>query len=211
MLVRHLALTAFDHTEESKMNSDTDHADDGPQFVALGRNDEDMDRAYGLASESIEDFKLHLRTPGDRLCSVKLRFRDPDESERLGEDRFAFIWLGSVRYHEDKDIFSAEFFELPEEFKKWHHVGERLGIEPEDIFDWMVIDSGRLYGGFTLRVARDRLPSYQRADYDSYIGVSMYEQATHPKQEAEQDVPSDGQKPSSHASSANPTAPADAH
>lgn len=176
-----LILTACDRDEESKMKSKANHTDDEPQFAALGGNDDKMDGAYRRAAETIEDFKLHLRTPGERLCSVKLRFRDPDESARLGENRFVFIWLGSVHYHKVEGIFSAEFFELPKEFQKWHHVGERLGIEPEDIFDWMAIDSGRLYGGFTLRVARDRLPIEERADYDSYIGVSTYEQSTQPE------------------------------
>lgn len=180
-----LALTACSPTGDSKMSSG-DHANDEPKFVALGRGDIEMDRAYGRATETIDDFKLHLGIPDGRLSSVKLRFRDPDESDRLGEDRFVFMWLGGAHYHEDEGIFSAEFYELPKGFQKWHHVGERLGIEPEDIFDWMVIDSGRLYGGFTLRVARERIPVEERADYDSYIGVTSYEPLTHPNQKAEQ-------------------------
>jgi len=77
-------------------------------------------------------------------------------------------------------MFSAEFFELPREFQKWHHVGERLGIEAEDIFDWMVNDEGKLYGGFTLRAAREKLSEEERAEYDSYIGVTSYEETTAP-------------------------------
>ena len=142
-----------------------------------------MEAAYGRASETLEDLKRHLDVGDGRLCSVKLRFRDPDESDRLGEDSFVFLWLGSVRWHDEEGIFSAEFFELPKEFEKWHHVGERLGIDPEDVFDWMVLDDGKLYGGWTLRVGRDRVPKEERDEYDSYIGVSRYMHGTLPEEQ----------------------------
>lgn len=174
-------LSSCGDNEEAIMSENIEQASDEPQFVALGRNDPDMESAYGRASETIEDLKRHLDLGDDRLCSVKLRFRDPDESDRLGEDCFVFIWLYDVRWHAEEGTFSAEFFELPKEFEKWHHVGERLRIEPEDIFDWMVIDAGKLYGGWTLRVARERISSDEREDYDSYIGVSRYMQNSAPE------------------------------
>ena len=36
-------------------------------------------------------------------------------------------------------------------------------------------EAGRLYGGYTLRVVRSKLPETQRADYDRYIGITAYE------------------------------------
>src|SRR6185436_9618280 len=49
----------------------------------------------------------------------------------------------------------------------------------EDIFDWMVLtEDGRLFGGFTLRVSRSKLPESRRADYDRHIGVRVYEPAS---------------------------------
>lgn len=151
-----------------------------PLFMAVPNQDPRLAEAHRRASETLEDFKRHLTINDGRLCSVKLRFRDPDLSERLGEDRFLFLWLGNAYFHEDEGCFSAEFFELPEEFTKWHHVGERLGIDPEDIFDWMVLDEGRLYGGFTLRLNRSLLPEDKRADFDAHIGVSHYQEMTAP-------------------------------
>ena len=58
---------------------------------------------------------------------------------------------------------------------KWHKVGEILGFDKEDVFDWMILDSkGNLRGGYTLRVSRQKLPENQRTEYDEYIGVSVY-------------------------------------
>lgn len=152
-----------------------------PEFVAIGRDDPEMATAHRRASETLSDLKRHLRLGDGRLCSVKLRFRDPEKSKRLSEDRFVYLWLGNACYHEDEDRFSAQFFELPAEFDKWHYVGERLLVEPERIFDWMVNDQGRLHGGFTLRVTRSRLAEDKRDEYDSHIGATTYEDDSAPK------------------------------
>lgn len=146
-----------------------------PLFVAIPQYDAAFQTAYDRAAATIPHFIEHILRAGDSFCSAKLRFRDPDESERLGEDRFLFLWLSTVHYHADERLFSGTFFEVPPEFQKWHQVGQRLAFDPEDIFDWMVLHQGHLYGGFTLRVAREKLPQAERESYDRYVGVSVYE------------------------------------
>jgi hypothetical protein len=40
----------------------------------------------------------------------------------------------------------------------------------------MVLTSeGRIFGGYSLRVTRSKLPVTERADYDRYIRVTAYE------------------------------------
>jgi uncharacterized protein YegJ (DUF2314 family) len=149
---------------------------DEPLFMAIPPTDLDFQSAYERAAATIPAFIEHIQRGDDPICSTKLRFRDPDEFERLGEDRFAFIWLTGVQYHAAERVFSGTFFEVPPEFQKWHQVGQRLGFDGEDIFDWMVLTSeGRLFGGYSLRVTRSRLPESERVDYDRYIGVTAYE------------------------------------
>ena len=147
-----------------------------PLFMAISNADAEFQSAYARASATLPRFIEHIKSDSKAFYSAKLRFRDPDESERLGEDRFVFLWLTGVHYHNAERVFSAGFFEVPPELQKWHHVGERLAFEGEDIFDWMVLtEDGRLFGGFTLRTSRSKLPESQRAAYDRYIGVRIYE------------------------------------
>lgn len=154
--------------------SNTD-AENEPMFTAISNSDKEFQGAYRLASETIDDFIKMLQKDEKSIYSVKLRFRDPDLSEKLGEDRFLYIWLTNVYYHEDKNILSGEFFELPQEMQKWHKVGQRLGFDKEDVFDWMIIDSnGQLRGGYTLRVSRSKLPENERVEFDKHVGVSVY-------------------------------------
>lgn len=149
---------------------------DEPNFVAVPQNDPDLQEAYSKASKSIDEFISLLKIKGDNYYNAKLRFRDSDESERLGEDRFVFIWLNNVNYHENEGLLSGTFFEVPSEFKKWHQVGQIISFDKEDVFDWMVLSfDGRLKGGFTLRVNRKHVPENKRIEYDRYIGVSHYE------------------------------------
>lgn len=146
-----------------------------PQFIAIRNDDPEMQRAHEQAAPTLALFMSHVSRPGEHMCSAKLRCRDPGLSERLGEDRFVFLWLNSVCYHPEERVFSGTFFELPKEFTKWHHVGERLGFEGDEIFDWMVNDHGHLHGAFTLRVARAHLTERDRENYDQYAGVSVWE------------------------------------
>ena len=148
-----------------------------PVFTAVRGDDEAMQRAYGLAAGSIDEFRAHLGRRGDHICAAKLRFRDPESSERLGEDRFVYLWLAGVAYDDISEQFSGSFFEVPHELTQWLQVGQRLRFDGEDIFDWFVNDDGNLFGGYTMRVARARLPQSERAAYDAYTGVRKWDKA----------------------------------
>ena len=41
-------------------------------------------------------------------------------------------------------------------------LNQKIGIEKSLISDWMIIESGRLIGGYTIRAVRDGLPESQR-------------------------------------------------
>lgn len=159
------------------MNESSVPKEDRPVFTAVSRKNPDMRSAHAKAASTIPRFIDHTRSDVSGFRNAKLRFRDPDESERLGEDRFLFIWLTGVQYHTEEKLFSGTFFEVPREFQKWHKVGDQLAFDPEDIFDWMMLtEDGRLFGGYTLRVSRELLPDAERADYDHHIGVRIYEE-----------------------------------
>jgi uncharacterized protein YegJ (DUF2314 family) len=160
---------------DPKSSSMFDGLRDEPLFMAVPRSDPAFQTAYDGAAATIPQFIEQIQRGEDSLCSAKLRFRDPDESERLGENRFLFLWLTAVHYHTAEGMFSGVFFEVPLEFQKWHQIGQRLAFETAEIFDWMVLNQGHLHGGFTLRVAREKLPEADRESHDRYLGVLVYE------------------------------------
>lgn len=139
-----------------------------------------MKAAYRKASDTLPDFISHFAVGDGRWCSAKLCFKDPEWSDETGTDQLLYCWLDFATYDVEERMFTAEFSELPECLKPYHHIGQRLSFEGEDIFDWRVNLGGRLFGGFTIRVARERLPEAELAEHDSYIGVSDYLVQTHP-------------------------------
>ena len=145
-----------------------------PVFVAVPGNEQDFRDAYAKASETMDEFKKHVLTPGTHICSAKLRFRDPNLSDELGADQFAFIWLTATYFHEEENLYSAEFFEVPKEFQEWHQVGQRLAFEAEDVFDWMVNYDGLVHGGFTLRAVKSYISEADRESHDEFLGVKEW-------------------------------------
>ena len=146
-----------------------------PLFMAISREDPAFQTAHDRAAATLPAFITHLQNRTNGFYSAKLRFRDPDLSERLGEERLLFLWLTDVYYYEVEKVFSGAFLEVPPGLQKWHQNGQYLAFDPADIFDWMVLVDGHLHGGFTLRATREKLPESEREAYDQYIGVSVYE------------------------------------
>jgi uncharacterized protein YegJ (DUF2314 family) len=152
------------------------NAADEPLFKNINREDSEIQKAHSLAAETIDRFEQYVREQRNVTYMAKLRFRDPDLSEELGTDQFLYMWLTNVFYHEEEKLFSGTFFEVPEEMQKWHQVGQRLGFEHDDVFDWMINDNGKVKGAFTIRVNRSRLKTdSEKLEFDEYIGISEYE------------------------------------
>jgi uncharacterized protein YegJ (DUF2314 family) len=147
-----------------------------PLFMGVRGDDVEMREAYSKAAETIDEFVAHIRSGGDRTCAAKLRLKDPALSEKLGEDRFVYMWLADAQ-HLDDGAFVGTFFQVPSELSEWHQVGKQLQFERKDIFDWFVNDEGVMHGGFTMRVQRSRLPERERAAFDAYTGVTEWAKA----------------------------------
>ena len=133
--------------------------------------------AHQKCAETIDKFVRSVKEKNDITYMSKLRFRDPDLSEKEGKDHFFYLWLSQVYFHENENMLSGVFFEVPSGFEKYHKVGDRLGFDSEDVFDWMIINQdGHMNGGFTIRVTRDSFETdLEKSRYDEYIGIKSYE------------------------------------
>lgn len=158
------------------MNVSSAESPSKPKFRAVKSDDSEVVKAHAMAANTMPMFIELVKAGGDSIFMAKLKFRDPELSEELGEDQFLYLWLSDIYHHKDENLLSGVFFEVPESLRKWHQVGDRLGFEAEDVFDWMVNTDGHVQGAYTIRVTRNNLPAEkEKTEYDEYIGISSYE------------------------------------
>jgi hypothetical protein len=81
-----------------------------PLFTAIAKSDADFREAYAAASRTLPRFIEHLQSGMPDHFSAKLRFRDPDESERLGGDQLLYLWLTDVPLSPSRANFLWPFF-----------------------------------------------------------------------------------------------------
>ena len=139
-------------------NDDISKADGYDPGVTLFQDaDAEMNAAMEKARETVDTFvKAIKRRDGSRTrISVKAAFKDENGGE--------YMWINRVSYHDG--IFLGRLANTPSTVKSVR-LGDPVELPKEEVADWMYVEDGRLVGGFTLRVIRDRLPPEERAKLD---------------------------------------------
>jgi len=115
--------------------------------------DVELDAAMQQAHDSLDTFIQTIATPhADRtLVAVKVRFYPPGE---LPQD----IWVDDATYA--AGIFHGSMGDdipsLRLEF------GEKITVDQQDVLDWMIVEDGKLIGGYTIRLAMKRMSPEER-------------------------------------------------
>lgn len=149
--------------------------DDEPLFVAIAKDNEQMLQAYAKARHTLPLFLGAIGSVrfSGATNSVKIKLRDDDCSKEVGEDRFAYLWLWDVQQDMGTTLL-ATVRELPKDGLNRLKVGSTLRFEYKDVHDWMIAEGSQAWGGFTLRVIRDRMGPQERLQYDEYTGILCY-------------------------------------
>jgi len=131
-----------------------------PPVVFIADDDPQMKEAIQKARTSTDAFIAALKTPRPNQTSfaIKVRFVDGNDAE--------FMWLSPVTF--DGKKFSGTLNNNPEKLKNVK-MGHKASVEPAEIADWMYVQDGKLVGGYTVRVARDKMPPEERAKWDRTV------------------------------------------
>jgi uncharacterized protein YegJ (DUF2314 family) len=119
-----------------------------PSTSAISSTDPELDAAIQEARNTLDVFIQKLATPdSDRtFAAVKVRFVTPDGSSQD-------IWVDGVTYEDGS--FSGNFGDDLPSLKL--SMGERIHVNREEIVDWMLVEDGKLVGGYTIRLAYQRM------------------------------------------------------
>jgi uncharacterized protein YegJ (DUF2314 family) len=135
-------------------------AESPDRIIAVPRDDDEMNAAMARARATVDRFIGALRKPkrSQEQFSFKLPIADGDETEHF--------WASDVSY--DGRAFHGRIGNDPEVVKNVKF-GDPVRATPGQISDWMYVDDGRLVGGYTVRVLRNRLPPKERSHFDASV------------------------------------------
>lgn len=132
----------------------------------LDNEDQEMNEAIQKANQTFSEFDKALKndTANYNNFSVKVRFKTVKGGEH--------IWLGDIFLKDEKyfgivDNLPAETREIGE--------GDTIEVDIKNISDWMYVDSGKLRGGYTIRVLRNRMSDVEKKQFDEEYGLIIEE------------------------------------
>ena len=134
------------------------------RIAQVASDDAVMNAAIARARATAGTFVRALRAPkpSQSRFSIKVRIADGDEREHF--------WLSDVRYA--GHVFSGKIDNDPEVVATVK-LGQAVTVRPGEISDWMYVDHGKLVGGYTLRVLRDRFSQSERAEFDRSVPFTV--------------------------------------
>jgi len=151
-----------------KKNLDTK---EHPGIVFVSGEDEKMVWAIEKARLTLWYFMECLLDPQPEQVyfSVKIKIAD--------EDHIEHIWLTEPEFDIEGNLFGTVGNEPGNVTAV--RLGDRIGVESSLVSDWMIIESGRLIGGYTIRAIRDGLPENEQPAFDDAVGLYIDEGVDH--------------------------------
>ena len=83
-------------------------------------------------------------------------------------DQKAHLWYSFQGVSDG--LLLGKHYQLPPELEEHATVAVRR----EEIEDWMINDHQVLYGGFSIRYQRSKLPEEEKRSFDEHVGVKEY-------------------------------------
>jgi uncharacterized protein YegJ (DUF2314 family) len=135
---------------------------DEPDVINVENEDERMNWAMEKSRLTLHYFESCLTSPkeGQQYFSIKVKIEDGQIIEH--------IWLSDPVFDEEGNLFGT-IGNTPIDVRNVK-LGQKIGIDRDLVSDWMIVENGRLIGGYTIRVLRENLTGRALADFDKQLG-----------------------------------------
>lgn len=135
--------------------------------VHIADDDERMNWAIEKANATLHYFQHSLLQPEpvQQYFSVKVLIDDGVNREHL--------WLTSPSFDDEGNLYGVVGNKPV--YVNSVFVNQKIGIDPRFISDWMIIEDGRLIGGYTIRAIREGKPAHEWAEFDRQVGLYIDE------------------------------------
>ncbi len=123
--------------------------------INVSADDQEMNAAIKKAQDSLDTFIASLQSPGPGQTGFSIKAQFP-----FGKaGGYEHIWINDVSY--DGTSFSGTIGNDPVYVKDLKY-GEQVTIPVSEVSDWMLVEDGKLVGGYTLRVLLKRMSPAER-------------------------------------------------
>jgi uncharacterized protein YegJ (DUF2314 family) len=145
---------------------------DSPVFM-FDDNDVQMQAAHKKARANFKYFWRELAwerrriVPGLDLAVVKAPFSDGPKSRKPEAEH---MWLDEVDF--DGKIISGVLVNSPRWLQSVRQ-GDRVEVPLAHISDWMYVQLGEVFGGYSINLMRSRMGSQERAEHDAAWGLKF--------------------------------------
>ena len=128
--------------------------------------DAEMQAASEQARDTLDVFLQQIETPrSDRTrIAVKVRVYPPGE---LPQD----IWVDQVTYA-DGSLRGTMGDDIP---LLRLSIGDKIRVAQKDVVDWMIVENGKMIGGYTIRLALQRMSPAEKQRFLEAIDYSIEE------------------------------------
>ena len=129
-------------------------------------SDPEMESAFAEARATLDEFITRIAelNPTREFVALKVRFTLPDASTQD-------IWCDEAAYENSQ--FTGNMGDDISSLKL--AFGDRITISNKNIVDWMIVQDGKLIGGFTIRVAFSRMTPAEKEFFLNDAGYSIEE------------------------------------
>jgi uncharacterized protein YegJ (DUF2314 family) len=150
-----VVLLAFTGCGDSESSSSS-----RPPVIHVKETDKEMNAAMEKARATLDTFFTAQAKPGPKQkgFSIKAPFEEGGKVEHM--------WVNEVRA--EGDLIKGKIGNDPENLKRFH-AGMACSFPRSRVSDWMYIDDGRLVGGTSIRLLRNRMSAAERKDFDRSI------------------------------------------
>lgn len=137
---------------------------DGPAVIYVENDDPEMQAAISKARETVDEFIAALDDPqaSGTGFSVKLLVEDGEHGEHM--------WVLPVRYEEGR--FYGRVNNNPDRVTTVK-IGDEVDVAASEITDWMYVEDGKLHGGYSIRLLRERMPADERKAFDAQVPFTI--------------------------------------
>lgn len=143
-------------------NSDKIERENQSDIYSVASEDREMNDAIKKANETLSDFNRALSNPKAEDAALKVAFKTSEGVEH--------IWVSEIKY---KDGQYSGILDNEPEYITQYNAGDTVKIDQSKISDWMYLVDGKLFGGYTIRVLRDRMDEEQRKQLDADSGMKI--------------------------------------